>query len=473
MKNKPFEKFINPRDSKKPKSENKTVGFKKVEHKESEQKSYPRPVPHAIISHKSLFSMKSLPRPEREILNDFQSVIQNVRPLSARQLLTLPREIRDLSHSLTDTRGERRVGYMNEKVQLSAYTRYFMWWNLIRLTRLFANIDFSALGLKDGDVCLDLGSGPLTAVIALWISRPELRNLKLTWYCMDISQGALAFGEELYLTVAGRVPGEKLEKREGVKSESVDTDEGVEYAENVESELFSHWKIIRVKGTIGTSLKQKAKFIVCANMLNEAYQNADRPPDFLAKKYTDGISSYLDSDAKEGTGILVIEPGVPKAARFLSLMRDCFIRRGLTVLSPCPHEKECPMDGRNIHKKTDSGSGKWCNFAFSTEEAPSKLLKLSAMAGIPKERAVLSFVFGVKSNCAKDEKMLSLRVASDVIHLPGDRIGYYACSELGLTLVIVQSKIDVTSGDLITIRKPENIAALQHDRKTGATIIVI
>ena len=36
---------------------------------------------------------------------------------------------------------------------------------------------------------------------------------------------------------------------------------------------------------------------------------------------------------------------------------------------------------------------KWCNFAFTTEDAPQRLLKLSRDSNLPKERAVLSFVF--------------------------------------------------------------------------------
>ena len=126
----------------------------------------------ADILKESLFNPKKLPKEAEEVLKDFDTIIQGLLPLNSKQFSKLPDDIRELSHQLTDERDTRRTAYMNEKVTLSAYTRYFMWWNLVRLTRLFSNIDLSKADIKDGDACIDLGSGPLTAVIAFWLSRP-------------------------------------------------------------------------------------------------------------------------------------------------------------------------------------------------------------------------------------------------------------------------------------------------------------
>ena len=188
----------------------------------------------ADILKESLFNPKKLPKEAEEVLKDFDTIIQGLLPLNSKQFSKLPDDIRELSHQLTDERDTRRTAYMNEKVTLSAYTRYFMWWNLVRLTRLFSNIDLSKADIKDGDACIDLGSGPLTAVIAFWLSRPELRALNLTWYCVDISPTALSLGEDLFLSVAARTLSEEMENK---------------------------WKIIRVKGQLGTS-KGKA-FNLC------------------------------------------------------------------------------------------------------------------------------------------------------------------------------------------------------------------
>ena len=401
----------------------------------------------------SLFDIKNLPADAQKILQDFDQIAQSAMPANSKQLVIIPKIIRELSHQMTDDRGSRRLGYMNEKTFLSAYVRYFMWWNLVRLARLFANLDFGFL--SDGDVCLDIGSGPLTLPCALWLARPDLRQKKLVWYVMDISQGALSVGEEIFLALAAKTGGEP-------------------------------WKIVRVKGELGTAVKEKARFVTCANMFNELLQSrGGEPPDYLAKKYSQALFKYLDFEngganegraqnaggaANEGRAksvrgaanggggpaLLLVEPGVPKSARFVSLMRDAFIRRGLVALAPCPHQQSCPMDGRRAGQ--GGANGKWCNFAFETDDAPKKLLALSASAGIPKERAVLSFVLaGVETDCKPKNCGGLLRVASDIIRLPPDgegqkpRVGHYACSEQGLVLALSKGGKRVYSGDLLEV----------------------
>ena len=385
----------------------------------------------------SLFDIKNLPADAKKILQDFDQVAQSAMPANSKQLVIISKIIRELSHQMTDDRGSRRLGYMNEKTFLSAYVRYFMWWNLVRLARLFANLDFDFL--SDGDVCLDIGSGPLTLPCALWLARPDLRQKKLVWYVMDISQGALSVGEEIFLALAAKTGGEP-------------------------------WKIVRVKGELGTAVKEKARFVTCANMFNELLQSrGGEPPDYLAKKYSQALFKYLDFEnggaanegraksVRGGPALLLVEPGVPKSARFVSLMRDAFIRRGLVALAPCPHQQSCPMDGRRAGQ--GGANGKWCNFAFETDDAPKKLLALSASAGIPKERAVLSFVLAgaARESFASPKSGGLLRVASDIIRLPPDgegqkpRAGHYACSEQGLVLAISKGGKRVYSGDLLEV----------------------
>ena len=196
----------------------------------------------------SLFDTTNLSKDAVSILNSFDEIIQGVRPLNSRQLQQLPEHIRELSHQLTDDRASRRLGYMNDNIQLSSYVRYYTWWNLVRLTRLFANLPDSVFPDTD-TTCLDLGSGPLTVVTALWLARPELRKLKLTWYCLDVSANSMALGEDIYLSIAAKAK---------AADESIDP-----------------WQIIRVKGPFGTPIKQKAGFLTCANMLNELDQAID------------------------------------------------------------------------------------------------------------------------------------------------------------------------------------------------------
>lgn len=394
-----------------------------------------------------MFDEKNIPEDARLVLKNFSAIVSSTLNMSGKQQTLLASKIKNLSHQLTDERTSRRLGYMNDSSYISAYINYFMWWNLVRLTRLFANLPKDSFNnLNDGDVCLDIGSGPLTVPVALWLSRPELRSKKLTFYVLDLSQNALAAGEELYLSIAAKTLKQNQEP----------------------------WKIIRVKGALGTAIKEKASLITSANVFNEAAQNSEMPSDYLAKKYTADIESYFDKDIKNDQTVLIVEPGDPHSARLVSLMRDAFIRRNFMPVSPCPHIHFCPMEGRT----TSNPSGKWCNFAFNTESAPEELFKFSKKANLPKERAVLSFVLSKRSKQAyktqEDDKTLLLRVASDFIKLPElKKSGYYCCSELGLVMAIDLSNTRPQNGDLLKVKMPKNPEALERDKKSGALLINI
>lgn len=394
-----------------------------------------------------LFDTKKIPQDALAVLENFDKIIQDIIPANSKQESALPKQIRDLSHQMTDERERRRKGYMNEKSALVAYARYFMWWNLVRLTRLFSNLDFSFL--RDGDICIDIGSGPLTVVCALWLSQPALRKKNLVWHTMDISRQALNLGEEIFLSIAART----------AKAKSS------EESENGNADVLP-WKIIRVKDSLGASIRQKAALLTCANVFNEILQSESAPPDALAKKYSKALFPYL----QENASVLLIEPGVPNSARFISLMRDAFLRNGFFAAAPCPHQGRCPMDGRRAGKS--GASGKWCNFAFETADAPKRLLSFSEKSGLPKERAVLSFVFVQKNENAKklSEQSENIRIVSDTIHLAqkGAR-GHYACARQGFSLAICSPGKKVESGDLIFGAKEKN----ERDEKTNALIFEI
>ena len=392
-----------------------------------------------ITDVRNLFDANALPADAVEVLNNFDQIVQGVKPMNSRQMQNLPRDIRTLSHQLTDERESRHVSYMNATEQLSAYLRYFTWWNLVRLTRVFSNLPKGALELSDGDVMLDIGSGPLTVVTALWLARPDLRSKKLTVYCMDISQSTMAVGEDLYMSVAAKA-----------------------LPPDAEAEGF--WKIIRVKGEIGTPIRKKARFVTCANMFNELYQKDHEDPEKIADKQFKRLVDYAEPEA----AVFIAEPGMPAAGRFISIMRERFIAGGYNVPAPCPHLKKCPMNG--LHARY-GGSAKWCNFSFSTEAAPSKLLKLSESAGLPKERAVISFLFAEKLNkmiSGHNEKSTQIAVVSDPIMLPGHRQGFYSCSGCGMVLAIDVHNKNLKSGDILAVKIEKDFDSLPKDKKSGA-----
>ncbi|MBR4998545.1 MAG: hypothetical protein IKY10_01575, partial [Clostridia bacterium] len=385
-----------------------------------------------------LFCVDRIPEDAKIVLENFDKIIQSIKPLNSKQLQQLPENIRELSHQMTDNRASRRLGYMNENIQLSAYVRYFVWWNLVRLTRLFSNLEEKCFPQEDC-FCLDLGSGPLTVVSALWLSRPELRNKNLTWYCLDVSQNSLSLGEDIYLSIASKTP-------------------------PIQEGANPHWKIIRVKDSFGAFIKQKCGFITCANMFNELDQASDMPPEFRVKKYFDQLKTYSEENAR----YLLIEPGVPKSARTLCLFRDRFLKANYDVTSPCPHADICSMDG---FKAYTGSKNKWCNFSFNTEDAPKKLQRLSELAKLPKERAVLSFVSAVPKSPENESDEFLLRIVSDCFKLPKNKNGFYACSKIGTVVVSTEKQNEFKSGDLISVKIKKPVENLPTDYKTGYKII--
>lgn len=393
-----------------------------------------------LISVKNLFNKFNLEENAKFVLENFDSIVKNALSLNSRQVQNLPKSINSLSHSLTDERENRRLGYMNSTEELSSYIHYFTWWNLVRLIKIFSNFTEKDFNLNDGDFCADFGSGPLTVIIALWLSCPDLRNKKLTWYCVDISSRAMALGEDIFYSVAAKCP-----------------------PKNQNSESF--WKIIRVKGELGVSLKNKVKFISCANMFNEINQNTEKSYEEIAKSSVKTLINYGQKDCS----FFILEPGIPNSAHFISLCRDEFIQNKKEILSPCTHKEKCCMNGKNAKK---GGKSKWCNFDFLTEDAPLKLLKLSEQANLAKNRVVLSFIFaGDFKNQQVQNDFINCRIASDSFLLSNNKKGFYACSQIGFLLISVQKNVNLKSGDLITFELKSPVERLKTDSKSGAKII--
>ena len=91
----------------------------------------------------SLFNPASIPEESKPVITKFGTLLDSIFPINSKQKVLLSEQIRALSHNLTDERQDRRLGYMNQVTTTSAYTHYYLWWNIIRLTRLFANLNES------------------------------------------------------------------------------------------------------------------------------------------------------------------------------------------------------------------------------------------------------------------------------------------------------------------------------------------
>lgn len=352
-------------------------------------------------------------------LEGYGEIVAQVLDLKPKHRRELPANIRQLSHELTD---ERAMGfapkYMSDAASLSAYVSFFLPWNLYRLTRLLSGLE---LELPERAVCVDLGSGPLTVVQALWLARPELRGRELRFYCLDRAAKPMRVGQELFARLAGP-----------------DTP----------------WRLELIQGGLGTRLPARADLLTAANVLNEL---GTRAGEGREERMALGLSRQAAKDAR----LLLVEPGTRTGGRLLSALRSELAEEGFAPLAPCTHAAECPMPGT---------TGKpWCHFQFGTAGSPRWLERLSEQAGFHRRGVALSFLYAARGEAARTPA--GVRVISDIFELPGTgRSGRYGCAEAGLVLAAggEQYLRGLPSGCLWRPRWPD---APERDLKSGALMI--
>ena len=407
--------------------------------------------------------LEKLTKEQMLILDSYLGIVDRALKLSKKQKIASIRAIRELFHTLTDEREDKKTEYLNDAKNLCAYIYYYLWWNLYRMIRTFNAI---SIELENGDVVGDFGCGPFAFVLALWIAKPQLRNKSITFYCVDLSQRAMKAGEALFESLCNFTS-----ERDSIVNQN-------------KEHLASKWKIKRVVGRFGTHINEKLSLFVSANMFNELLWKKRAILKSEVKKYFNIIAEYLKEDAK----ILIIEPGLPIGGEIVSSFRQCMLEKGFSILSPCPHEERCA-----IHAKKEGGKaiahGKWCHFLFSTYQAPSNLLQFSQNVHLAKDSASLSYIYSsnkkehkiqlnktqsYKNNIKEDG--IKAIITSASIHLPNGKTGYYACSALGFLLVIEQEKktrCSLKSGLYIEIDASKIKMPYKIDKKSGAIIIEI
>ncbi|WP_243547214.1 small ribosomal subunit Rsm22 family protein [Pseudodesulfovibrio tunisiensis] len=350
-----------------------------------------------------------------QALENFGLVLKKAVPLKSKHWQSLPYDIRDMSRAMTSESRGARKNYMTEANFLSAYLYYFLPWNLYRQSRLFPGL---GLDVPDGGHVVDLGSGPLTVPLALWISRPELRTRKLNFTCVDRSPKPMHMGLDIFRQLAGKD---------------------------------SPWRIKTVKGLFSDRIAGNADLLVSANALNElVWTGRD-------EAQTGRIARRMAETVKPDGKVLIIETGVRQTAHILDLFRTALMEQGLLPLAPCPHAEPCPMAGQ--------GKEAWCHFNFMVKTAPEWLRDLSERARLGKRNATMNFLYMSREG----ELSGGVRTVSEAFPIPEGR-GQYACSDRGLTLLGYRGATTPTlfPGRLTKANWPEHP---ETDRKSGALIL--
>lgn len=442
-----------------------------------------------------------LPEPDaalRQGLDLLGAALARVRPLTAAHARQLPQDVAALSRLLTVERAQLHHPYWASPALTSAYLYYFLPWNVLRQARLLAALPLPdpRLWLEQGrrPLLLDMGSGPLSLPLALWLARPDWRGLPLEVLALDASSQPLELGRQLLNALAG-------ELHEPV------------------------WAVRTLRGPLAQAARQAARCLgphqsfraagrdapalwlaTAANVLNELLSGGaagraarkERPDDWTAAEtdgmadnerdaredsvfgqrletVLDGLEEVLElADAALPASLLVIEPGTRLGGTTVMRLRAAALERGLVPLTPCTHAADCPLErGR-------SGRG-WCHVTFDCAGAPDWLNQLAEAAGLAKSSLSLAPLLlspaaetlqdGLDARHEESGGGLgraALRVLSapfDVPGLPGR--ARYACGVGGLALL--GDAGELPSGALVEADIPEQP---RFDRRSGAILLL-
>jgi ribosomal protein RSM22 (predicted rRNA methylase) len=367
----------------------------------------------------------------RRALEALPAALDAVLPLKAAHRRDLPAAVQELSARLTCERGGDERPYWSSPRLASAYLRYFLPWNLLRLIRLAGALDLPdpPSGAPERAMLLDVGSGPLTLPLALWLAKPEWRELPLDAACLDSSPRALEWGRALF----ARLAGEK-----------------------------SPWRIIPLRAGVHASaraVRGRPWLISAVNVLNELKAERAQPRARQAA-FAEQAARLLHARG----ALLCVEPGTRLGAGLVQDLRDASLALGLAPVQPCPHTRPCPL----------RGTRRWCHFSLGVEGTPEWLTQLTREAGLGKKDLHLSFALLQKQAARRHDaprgagaEDLEARVISAPFKVQGEEnLARYACSARGLLLLTRAA--DAPSGALVQVRWP---ARPRRDEHSGAWIV--
>ena len=408
-------------------------------------------------------------------------VLDEVMPMHGSQKRDLAPACRDLSALLTTDRDGLSRPYWTSPRLTSAYLRYFLPWNLVRLSALLPGLDFGPV--PDEPLILDMGSGPFTLPLGLWLSRADLRKRPVTIVASDTTPHILELGRSIF---------------EGMRSE-LDPD--------------CPWTLRIMRASVQQAPRRlyakpgSVWMMTMGNVLNEMEERRAKPGHQMADRMRELLESAWDMLAENGL-VLSVEPGTRQGGRLISHLRKSALggveeepeyedltafalreeqagRRAyeedddmddddmsdfglpplFTPLSPCPHTGSCPMLNRR--------STAWCHVNAPAEHAPRILRELSVRAGLDKDSVSLSFVLlrkleedeEIPASPVRRRGKVAARIVSDAFTVPGyPGRARYACTPLGLALIPTSSHLP--PGALC-----EAWITPEHDRKSRAVIL--
>ncbi len=376
-----------------------------------------------------------IPQEVQKTLLHLPKALQAALPMQSKHQRQLPFAIEELSTRLTSERGLGHQPYWSAPRFTAAYVWYFLPWNILRLTRLFLGLNLpepTPLPLKEGGeakprIFADMGSGPLSLPIALWLAKPAWRKIPLTVLCTDASPHPLQIGQKLFAEIAGKD---------------------------------SPWRIVSSRAQLENTGQEMQKLqgipwlITAANVCNELKPRTGQSLDERLSNLLERLSHHMQ--AKDAS-LLFIEPGTRLGGKTIVSLRDAAESCMLYAVSPCPHNDPCPLED----------SRTWCHFTFDTAGSPPWLNELSASAKLRKEALSLAFVHISHKEPTYTHNARIISAPFQVPSLPG--LSRYACCAQGLALL--GNAAHIPSGALAPLKDTSTNEETRTDAKSGAFIL--
>ena len=424
------------------------------------------------------------------VLDMLPEALAKVWPLNSAHRRTLPDDIAHLSRLLTTERAGLDRPYWSSPASISAYLYYFLPWNLVRLTRVLSNLplpDPRSVAPQGGEALLvDVGSGPLTLPLALWLAKPEWRSAPLRVLALDTSSQPLELGKTL-MEVLGELTGQPVWP---VRVARAPLDQVVRQAAPLLSggkarpwlisaaNVLNELRFGKKRSRGASAIEEEDEF---DSLDNEGVDfdgnptaegaDADKPEGCREDRldsFLESLSPLFDhvgaagADAAVGPALLFVEPGTRLGGSTIMRLRQLAVDGGLTALSPCTHQLDCPL-------LRGQGGRTWCHFTFGSEGAPLWLEDLSLAAGLGKSSLSLSplLLAALPEAAPESGNSLVARVFSAPFVVPGlSGRARYACSGKGMLLL--ENAEALTSGDALSVTVA---AGTPRDRKSGALLV--
>lgn len=410
-----------------------------------------------------------------EELDFFPEILEKVRPLKKAHKEVLPQDIAALSRILTSERGNLSLPYWHKPAFISAYLYYFLPWNLLRLCALLGNLKLpdpcgefkveaeinkrthSDAQIKKADplfpLLIDIGSGPLTFILALWLMKPEWRGLPIHCIAVDKSGQPLEIGRKIFYEMAN------FHKQKPWKIELC-------------RQSLSQYTL--PKNYTANGQLWLASFV---NVLNELEIKTKEKKDFPEEDVLAGWFDYFQFiKINDASRILFVEPGTRRGGNLIQKIRLWAVENELTPESPCTHSQECPLykshntiNKNQTKRQHSSYDNSWCHFTFAVPHGPKWLLDLSKLSGLTKQALSLSFLLLSFENDFKIGNISShnpafVRIISHVFKTGYNENCRYGCA--GNKLVLLPNSKNLYSGSLVKAQLTKEI-----DEKSGAVIV--